>query len=216
MAFEDEVREFFRRARESAIEGAAQLGARSRRAAIPRLQLAGRLGSPVQEFTFGEIERGTQEALAPQLAEIGQREAGTLAEFARIREEQRQAEIERQRQEEAARRARRRGLLASILQTVGTTALPFFIPGLGLGAKFALSGLGALSGAGGLALALGERERRKAAETSESEGLPALSAPRPSFPGVIETGVSDSDLAFLRRRPKFRRRLDISGLPEPF
>ena len=216
MAFEDEVREFYRQARQSAVEGASQLAARSRRAAIPRLQLAGRLGSPVQEFTFQEIERGAQEALAPQLSDIGQREATTLSELARIREQRRQAYEESLRKADEARRARKKGLLGSLAPLVGAglgALLTAPVGGIGAGTGAAIGA--SLGGAAGSLYSGGQGGGDFRMPSFEDEGSyrqRLLNASAYSLQDVVKTGVSDFDVHRIARRPSFRRRLDL--LPE--
>lgn len=131
MATLAEVRSFFGQARGAAVEAAERRAGRARRAAAPRLQAMGRLGSPIQEFTFAEIERATQEALAPQLAQLGVQEAGLLTQVS-------EREAARKEREEARRAARRGGLLRAGLE-LGGLALPFLLPGGG----GAAAGLGA-------------------------------------------------------------------------
>lgn len=196
MALEDELRALFAQQRTTARAGIEEQAARARRRAINRAALMGRTGSPIQEFTTGEIERGTASAIGQSEAEIAGRETQSLLQARQIAMEE---ERYRQEKELAEKQARRRRLLGSILSIGGgiaTGAVFGGVPGAllagglgGLGAIFGGeegAGVGAQLGGGfsaareALRTGVSATPRTPAPDLSTGRAFPSLSRVPPS------------------------------------
>lgn len=171
----EEVRALFEEARKGVREEIGELGVEARGRAARRAALTGRRFQPVQEWTFSDIERGMQKALAGEMGRLGTEEAQLYSRIA-------EAEKERVSRESYAKQMRGAMNLASILGLVGQT-LPWALPGIGKLGKGALS----------LATGLGGRlfGGRPISPTAPYGSRVSLPTPTTLTPGVGYEGMKN-------------------------
>lgn len=115
-----------------------------------RVSKLGRIGSPAQENIFQQQQQGEDQATASLLAALGQQNTGTVLDYSRLNEQEREFNESRDLQiklaDEARKRGKRSALLKGALGVGGGILGSFAGPAGNYAGSVALSGIGSALG----------------------------------------------------------------------